>query len=82
VEYICPCIVVVSCTEITGIKEFMDKIIRLKSSINPIISLTDEEYRIFSHVVKLKTLGKNEFLLEEGRICDFIGLVNHIKINR
>jgi len=60
----------------------MDKITRLKSSINPIISLTDEEYRIFSHVVKLKTLGKNEFLLEEGRICDFIGLVNHIKINR
>jgi len=54
----------------------MDKISRLKSSIAPIISLSDEEFQVFRDVVEVKTLTKNEFFLEEGRICNFIGLVN------
>ena len=54
----------------------MDKISRLKSSIAPIISLSDEEFQVFRDVVEVKTLTKNEFFLEEGRICDYIGLVN------
>ena len=53
----------------------MDKISRLKSSIAPIISLSDEEFQVFNDVIEVKTLTKNEFFLEEGRICDYIGLV-------
>jgi len=54
----------------------MDKITRLKSSIAPIISLSDEEFQVFNDVIEVKTIAKNEFFLEEGRICDYIGLVN------
>jgi CRP-like cAMP-binding protein len=54
----------------------MDKISRLKSSIAPIISLSDEEFQVFDDAIEVKTLAKNEFFLEEGRICDYIGLVN------
>jgi len=54
----------------------MDKISRLKSSIAPIISLTDEEFRVFCDAIEVKTLNKNEYFLEEGHICDYIGLVN------
>ena len=54
----------------------MDKISRIKSSIDPIISLTDEEFQIFCDVIEVKTLAKNELFLEECRICDYIGLVN------
>lgn len=54
----------------------MDKISRLKSSIAPIISLSDEEFKVFCDAIEVKTLNKNEYFLEEGHICDYIGLVN------
>lgn len=54
----------------------MDKTSRIKSSIEPIISLSDEEFGIFCDTLEVKTLNKNEFFLEEGQTCDFIGLVN------
>jgi CRP/FNR family transcriptional regulator, anaerobic regulatory protein len=54
----------------------MDKISRLKSSIASIISLSDEEFRVFCDVIEVKKLSKNEFFLEEGQICNFIGFVN------
>jgi CRP-like cAMP-binding protein len=54
----------------------MDKISRIKSSIAPVISLSDEEFQVFNDVIEVKTLTKNEFFLEECRICDYIGLVN------
>jgi len=54
----------------------MDKIDRLKSSIAPVISLSDKEFQVFCDAIEVKTLAKNEFFLEEGRICDYIGLVN------
>ena len=54
----------------------MDKISRIKSSIAPVISLSDEEFQVFNDAIEVKTLTKNEFFLEEGRICDYIGLVN------
>jgi CRP-like cAMP-binding protein len=54
----------------------MDKIDRIKSSIAPIISLTDEEFRVFSDSFEVRTLAKNEFFLKEGQICDFIGLLS------
>jgi CRP-like cAMP-binding protein len=54
----------------------MKKFGRLKSSIAPIVSLSEEEFQLFCDVIELKTLAKNDFFLEEGRICDYIGLVN------
>jgi CRP-like cAMP-binding protein len=54
----------------------MDKISRLKSSIAPIISLTDEEFRVFCDSFEVRKLAKNEFFLKEGQICDFIGLLS------
>jgi CRP-like cAMP-binding protein len=47
----------------------------LKKSIDPIVSLTDEEFLVFSKSFKLKALAKNEFFLKEGQVCDFIGLL-------
>lgn len=55
----------------------MDKINRIKSSIAPIISLSDQEFQVFCDAIEVKTIAKNEFFLEESRICDYIGLVNH-----
>lgn len=55
----------------------MDKIGRIKNSIAPIISLTDEEFQVFYNLIEVKMLTKNEFFLEEGQICNYIGFVNH-----
>jgi CRP-like cAMP-binding protein len=52
-----------------------DKISRLKSSIDPIVSLNEEELLVFCDSFEVKTLDKNEFFLEEGQVCDFIGLL-------
>jgi CRP-like cAMP-binding protein len=54
----------------------MDKISRLKNSIAPIISLTDEEFQVICDSFELRKLAKNEFFLEEGQVCDFIGLLS------
>ena len=54
----------------------MDKISKIKSNIDPIVSLTDEELLVFCNSLELKRLEKNEYFLEEGQICNYIGLVN------
>lgn len=54
----------------------MDKFSRIKSSIDRIISLTNEEFSAFCDAIDVKTIAKNEFFLQEGQICDYIGLVN------
>jgi CRP-like cAMP-binding protein len=54
----------------------MDKISKIKISIAPIVSLTDHELLAFCDSFEVKTLNKNEFFLEEGQICDYIGFVN------
>jgi len=54
----------------------MDKISKIKSNIDPIVSLTDEELLVCCNSFELKKLKKNEYFLEEGQICNFIGLVN------
>ena len=54
----------------------MEKILKIKNSIDPIVSLTDEEIATFSDAFVSKKLGKNDFFLKEGEICDFIGFVN------
>jgi len=54
----------------------MDKINKIKNSIDPIVSLTDEEIATFSDAFVSKKLSKNDFFLKEEEICDFIGFVN------
>lgn len=53
----------------------MEKISKIKSSIGSIVSLTDDELSIFCDFLEVKTLNKNEFFLEEGQICNYIGFV-------
>lgn len=55
----------------------MDKLQKIKASIDPIVSLTNEELQAFCHTFVPKKLNKNDFFLKEGQICDFIGLVNY-----
>lgn len=55
----------------------MDKITKIKSSIAPIVSLTDNELLTFCNAFESKKLTKNEFFLKEGQVCDFIGLVSY-----
>jgi CRP-like cAMP-binding protein len=50
---------------------------KIKASIDPIVSLTQEELQAFCNVFVLKKLYKNDFFLKEGQICDFIGLVSY-----
>jgi CRP-like cAMP-binding protein len=53
----------------------MDKITKIKSNIDSIVSLTDEELLLFCDYFEVRRLAKNEFFLKEGQICDFIGLL-------
>jgi len=55
----------------------MDKNARIKNSIKPVVSLTDEELLAFCAGFEVKKLNRNELFLEEGQICNFIGFVNH-----
>ena len=53
----------------------MDKIQKIKKSIEPIVSLTDDELSTFCSAFNYKSIRKNEFFLKEGQVCDFIGLL-------
>lgn len=53
----------------------MEKNQRIRTSVEPIISLTDEELATFCRVFEYKRIRKNEFFLREGQVCDFIGLL-------
>jgi len=53
----------------------MDKIQKIKKSIDPIVSLSDTELQTFCNVFESKSLKKNDFFLKEGQVCDFIGLL-------
>jgi CRP-like cAMP-binding protein len=53
----------------------MDKIQRIKQSIGHIISLTNEELASFCSAFQSKSIRKNEYLLKEGEVCDYIGLL-------
>jgi len=54
----------------------MDKIKRLKASVDPIVSLTEEELSVFYDFFEVRTLAKNEYFLEAGQVCSYIGFVN------
>ncbi|NVO21536.1 MAG: Crp/Fnr family transcriptional regulator [Bacteroidetes bacterium] len=55
----------------------MDKILKIKNSIDSVVSLTNEELSAFSNTFSSIKLKKNDFFLEEGQVCDFIGFVNY-----
>lgn len=54
----------------------MDIFSKIKRNIDSIVSLTDEELSIFCDSFEVKTLNKNDFFLEVGQICNYIGFVN------
>lgn len=54
----------------------MDKILKIKKSIDPIVFLTDEELQTFCNVFESKRINKNDFFLKEGQVCDFVGFVS------
>ncbi|QBN17737.1 Crp/Fnr family transcriptional regulator [Flavobacterium nackdongense] len=54
----------------------MDKIQKIKKSIEPIISLTEDELSILCNAFEYKSLKKNEFFLKEGQVCDYMGLLS------
>lgn len=45
-------------------------------SINPIVSLNKDEITTLCSVLSLLPLKRDEYLLAEGQVCDFIGFVN------
>ena len=45
-------------------------------SINPIVSLNKDEITTLCSVLSLLSLKRDEYLLAEGQVCDFIGFVN------
>jgi CRP/FNR family transcriptional regulator, anaerobic regulatory protein len=53
----------------------MDKILKIKNSIDSIVSLSEKELLIFCNAFDtLKPQEKNDFFLKEGQVCDYIGL--------
>ncbi len=55
----------------------MDKFLKIKTSIDPIVSFTENELMIFGNALVSKKLSKNDFFLKKGQVCDFIGFVNY-----
>jgi CRP/FNR family transcriptional regulator, anaerobic regulatory protein len=55
----------------------MDKLLKIKNSLSPVITLTDEELSVVRDAFVSKQLRKDELFLREGQICDFIGFVNY-----
>lgn len=45
-------------------------------SINPIVLLNKDEITTLCSVLSLLSLKRDEYLLTEGQVCDFIGFVN------
>lgn len=64
----------------------MNIVQKIKVSIDPIVSLTEEELMNFCSVLEIRRLKKDEFFLSEGQVCNFVGFVNsgvlvYFKIN-
>ncbi|NVN95072.1 MAG: Crp/Fnr family transcriptional regulator [Bacteroidetes bacterium] len=55
----------------------MDKFLKIINSIDPIITINNEEFSVFSAALVSKKIKKNDFFLKEGEICDYIGFVNY-----
>lgn len=55
--------------------EQTDKILKLKKNIGSIISLTDDEFSLFIDCFEYKIIRKNDYFLEEGNVCNYIGFL-------
>lgn len=53
----------------------VENIEKIKNSISPFVSLNEDEWLILLDCIEIKVLQKNEHLLKEGQLCDFIVLV-------
>lgn len=49
---------------------------KLKSSIDSTINLKEEEWEKFRDFFQCVKLKKNDYLLKEGQVCDFVGFIN------
>ena len=49
----------------------------LKSYCKRFVSLTDEELKLIDEYFEPKAVRKNEFLLEAGKVCDFIAFIDN-----
>jgi CRP-like cAMP-binding protein len=49
---------------------------RLKLNIDPIVSLTEEEWQHFCGFFEFIELKKNDYFLKEGQVCNYVGFVN------
>lgn len=54
----------------------MDNISRLRNSIDPIVLLTPEELAVFLDFLEVRKLAKNDFFVEAGQVCNYLGFVN------
>lgn len=54
----------------------MDEISKLKNNVNAIVSLTEDDWNLFSAFFEIRFLKKNDFFLKEGQICNYIGFVD------
>jgi CRP-like cAMP-binding protein len=48
---------------------------KLKIYCKSIIDLTDEELNLIDNYFEIKLVKKKDFLLQDGKVCDFIGFV-------
>lgn len=48
----------------------------LKNQVNTIISLSNDEWSQFLPFITYKSLKKNDYLLQEGQICESVAFVN------
>ncbi len=53
----------------------MDKIIKLKASIDSIVKLSDDDYIVFSDAFEIVKIKKNDYFLKQGQVCNFLGLL-------
>ena len=49
---------------------------KLRYSIDSIVALEDEEWEKFRGFFQCVRLNKNDYLLKEGQVCDFVGFIN------
>jgi len=54
----------------------MDKIQKIRKSIDPIISLNDKELADFCEAFQTVKLKKNDLFLGEGQVCDYVGFIS------
>jgi CRP/FNR family transcriptional regulator, anaerobic regulatory protein len=54
----------------------LDRLQKIKSAVNSVIPNSREDWKLIADCISVKVITKNNFLLEEGQICDFIAFVN------